>query len=49
VVTEPSLEAGARAQIGEKLKAVGFADVAMLDKPAQPVDTIDPGPHVVAA
>jgi Mrp family chromosome partitioning ATPase len=49
VVTEPSLEAGARAQIGEKLKAVGFADVAMLDKPAQPVDTIDPGPCVVAA
>jgi tyrosine-protein kinase Etk/Wzc len=49
VVTEPSLEAGARAQIGEKLKAVGFAEVAMLDKPVQPVDTIDPGPSVVAA
>ena len=49
VVTEPSLEAGARAQIAEKLKAVGFSDVAMLDKPAQPVDTIDPGRCVVAA
>jgi succinoglycan biosynthesis transport protein ExoP len=49
VVTEPSLDAGARAQIGEKLKAVGFAEVAMLDKPAQAVDSIDPGPRVVAA
>jgi Mrp family chromosome partitioning ATPase len=49
VVTEPSLEQGARTQIGEKLKAVGFADVAMLDRPAQPVDTIEPGPRVVAA
>jgi succinoglycan biosynthesis transport protein ExoP len=49
VVTEPSLEQGARAQIGEKLKAVGFADVAMLDRPAQPVDTIESGPRVVAA
>jgi succinoglycan biosynthesis transport protein ExoP len=49
VVTEPSLEQGARTQIGEKLKAVGFADVAMLDRPAQAVDTIEPGPRVVAA
>jgi Mrp family chromosome partitioning ATPase len=49
VVTEPSLDAGARAQIGEKLKAVGFAEVAMLDKPARAVDSIDPGPRVVAA
>ena len=49
VVTEPSLEQGARTQIGEKLKAVGFADVAMLDRPAQPVDAIEPGPRVVAA
>ena len=49
VVTEPSLEQGARTQIGEKLKAVGFADVAMLDRPAQSVDTIEPGPRVVAA
>jgi tyrosine-protein kinase Etk/Wzc len=49
VVTEPSLEQGARAQIGEKLKAVGFADVAMLDRPAQAADTIEPGPRVVAA
>jgi tyrosine-protein kinase Etk/Wzc len=49
VVTEPSLEGTARAQIGEKLKAVGFAEVAMLERPAQPADTIDPGPRVVAA
>jgi hypothetical protein len=49
VVTEPSLEAGARAQIAEKLKAVGFSDVAMLDKPAQPVDPIDAGARVDAA
>jgi succinoglycan biosynthesis transport protein ExoP len=49
VVTEPSLDAGARAQIGEKLKAVGFAEVALLDKPAQAVDSIDRGPRVVAA
>jgi polysaccharide biosynthesis transport protein len=49
VVTEPSLDASARAQIGEKLKAVGFADVAMLDKPAQAVATIEPPPRVVAA
>jgi polysaccharide biosynthesis transport protein len=49
VVTEPSLDAGARAQIAEKLKAVGFAEVAMLDQPAQAVVTIEPGPRVVAA
>ncbi|HTO60136.1 MAG TPA: exopolysaccharide transport family protein [Bradyrhizobium sp.] len=49
VVTEPSLEQGARTQIGEKLKAVGFAEVAMLDRPAQPVDAIETGPRVVAA
>jgi polysaccharide biosynthesis transport protein len=49
VVTEPSLDAGARAQIAEKLKAVGFAEVAMLDQPAQALVTIEPGPRVVAA
>lgn len=49
VVPEPSLEAPARAQICDKLRAVGFAEVAMLDKPAQPADTVEPPPRVVAA
>jgi succinoglycan biosynthesis transport protein ExoP len=32
----------------EQLKAVGFSDVTMLDKPAT-ADAAEPGPRVVAA
>ncbi len=49
VVPDPSLEAGARAQMCEKLTAVGFPEVTMLSQPARPADTIEPAPHEAAA
>ncbi len=44
VVPDPSLDAGARAQMCDKLRAVGFADVIMLSKPPKPAETIEPEP-----
>ena len=41
VVPDPSLDAGVRAQMCEKLKAVGFSEVTMLSKPAQPVQATE--------
>ncbi len=38
VVPDPSLEASVRTQMCEKLKAVGFIEVTMLSKPAQPAE-----------
>jgi polysaccharide biosynthesis transport protein len=49
VVSDPALDAGARAQMYEKLRAVGFPEVTMLSRPAQPVEAIEPAPHEVAA
>src|SRR6266700_2644990 len=49
VVPDPSLEAGARAQMCEKLTAVGFPVVTMLSQPARPAETIEPAPHEAAA
>jgi polysaccharide biosynthesis transport protein len=49
VVSDPALDAGARAQMCEKLRAVGFPEVTMLSRPAQPVEAIEPAPHEVAA
>ena len=49
VVPDPSLEAGARAQMCEKLTAVGFPEVTMLSQPARPAETIEPAPHEAAA
>ena len=33
----------------DQLKAVGFSEVTMLSKPAQPADAVEPAPRVVAA
>jgi succinoglycan biosynthesis transport protein ExoP len=44
VVPDPSLEAGVRGQMCEKLKAVGFSEVTMLSKPAQPAEAPEPVP-----
>jgi polysaccharide biosynthesis transport protein len=49
VVSDPALDAGARAQMYEKLRAVGFPEVTMLSRPAQPVEAIESAPHEVAA
>jgi len=49
VVPDPALEAGARAQMYEKLKAVGFPEVTILSRPAKPAEAIEPAPREVAA
>ena len=49
VVPDAAMEADARTLMCEQLKAVGFAEVAMLSKPCQPSDAVDVGPRVVAA
>ena len=49
VVPDASMEADARSLMSEQLKDVGFSDVTMLSKPAQPSDAVDPAPRVVAA
>ena len=36
-----SMETDARTLMCEQLKAVGFADVAMLSKPCQPSDAVE--------
>jgi polysaccharide biosynthesis transport protein len=48
VVPEASMPADARTLMCEQLKAVGFSDVTMLDKPVT-ADAAEPGPRVVAA
>jgi polysaccharide biosynthesis transport protein len=49
VVPDASMEADARTLMCEQLRAVGFAEVAMLSKPCQPSDAVEVGPRVVAA
>jgi Mrp family chromosome partitioning ATPase len=49
VVPDVSLAADARTLMCDQLKAVGFSEVTMLSKPAQPSDAVDPRPRVVAA
>lgn len=49
VVPDASMVADARALMCDQLKAVGFSEVAMLSKPAQPEDAVEPAPRVVAA
>jgi len=49
VVPDASMAADARNVMCDQLKAVGFNEVTMLSKPAQPSDAVDPGPRVVAA
>jgi hypothetical protein len=49
VVPDASMTADARTRTCDQLRAVGFAEVTMLSKPAQPSDAVEPGPRVVAA
>jgi uncharacterized protein involved in exopolysaccharide biosynthesis/Mrp family chromosome partitioning ATPase len=49
VVPDASMAPDARHQMCDQLKSVGFSDVTMLSKPAQPSDIADPAPRVVAA
>jgi len=49
VVRNPSMDLDARSLTYDQLKAVGFAEVAMLSKPCPPTDAMARGPHVVAA
>jgi polysaccharide biosynthesis transport protein len=49
VVPDASMAADARTLMCDQLKAVGFTDVAMLSRPSQPADAVEPGPRVVAA
>jgi uncharacterized protein involved in exopolysaccharide biosynthesis len=49
LVPDASMAADARGLMCEQLTAVGFSDVTMLSKPAQPSDAVEPGPRVVAA
>jgi polysaccharide biosynthesis transport protein len=49
VVPDASMAADARNAMCDQLKAVGFTEVTMLSKPAQPSDGIEQGPRAVAA
>jgi succinoglycan biosynthesis transport protein ExoP len=49
VVPDASMTPDARALMCDQLTAVGFSEVTMLSKPAQPSDAVEPGPRVVAA
>jgi polysaccharide biosynthesis transport protein len=49
VVPDASMAADARTLMCDQLRAVGFSEVTMLSKPAQPSDAVEPGPRVVAA
>ena len=49
VVPDASMATEARTVMCEQLRAVGFTEVTMLSKPAQPSDAVEPGPRVVAA
>jgi polysaccharide biosynthesis transport protein len=49
VVPDASMASDARSLMCEQLRAVGFSDVTMLSKSAQPSDAVEPGPRVVAA
>jgi uncharacterized protein involved in exopolysaccharide biosynthesis/Mrp family chromosome partitioning ATPase len=49
VVPDAAMAADARILMCDQLRAVGFSEVTLLSKPAQPSDAVDPGPRVVAA
>ena len=49
LVPDPSLDAGVRIQMCEKLKAVGFSDVMVLSKSARSVEAVEPAQREVAA
>jgi hypothetical protein len=43
------MESDARMLMCDQLRAAGFSEVTMLEKPCQASDEIEPGPRVVAA
>jgi succinoglycan biosynthesis transport protein ExoP len=49
VVPDASMAADARTLMCDQLTAVGFSEVTLLSRPAQPSDAVQPGPRVVAA
>jgi succinoglycan biosynthesis transport protein ExoP len=49
VVPDASMAADARTVMCDQLRAVGFSEVTMLSRPAQPSGAIESGPRVVAA
>jgi polysaccharide biosynthesis transport protein len=49
VVPDAAMAADARTLMCDQLGAVGFSEVTMLSRPAQPSDAVDPSPIVVAA
>jgi hypothetical protein len=49
VVPDAAMAPDARNLMCDQLRAVGFSEVTMLSKPAQPSDAVEPGPRVVAA
>jgi len=49
VVPDASMTTDARALTCDVLRAVGFTEVTMLSKPAQPSDAVEPGARMVAA
>src|SRR6202166_4590015 len=49
VVPDASMAADARPLMCDQWMAVGFSEVTMLSKPAEPADAVEPGPRVVAA
>jgi uncharacterized protein involved in exopolysaccharide biosynthesis len=49
VVPDAAMAADARTLMCDQLSAVGFSEVTMLSRPAQPSDAVDPAPIVVAA
>jgi uncharacterized protein involved in exopolysaccharide biosynthesis len=48
VVPDASMPQDARALMCDQLKAVGFSDVTMLDRPVSGADAVEPGPRVAA-
>ena len=49
VVPDAAMAADARTLMCDQLRAVGFSEVTMLSRPAQPSDAVEPGPRVVVA
>jgi polysaccharide biosynthesis transport protein len=49
VVPDAAMAADARTLMCDQLMAVGFSEVTMLSRPAQPSDAVEPGPRVAAA
>ncbi len=49
VVPDASMASDARAVMCDQLRAVGFSEVTMLNKPARPSDAVEPARRVVAA